>query len=93
MISHEPGSCKNQYKMKLACTVYPLALIHIGFVPYQDLVDIIRSVLFDITNPVPNICNKVKKTGPEKSKNVKIKDVMLREKQKLLLKDDSSVTS
>ena len=73
---------ENQCEFKLACNVpYPLALVHIGLVAYQDLVDIIRSVLFNVTNPVPNVCNKVKKTGPEQSRNVKIKDVSCRHKK------------
>lgn len=53
--------------------LYPLALVHVSFVPYQDFVDIIWSVLFDITNPVSNVCNKIKRTGPEQSRNVRPK--------------------
>lgn len=72
--------------------MYPLALVHIGFVPNQDLVDIIRSVLLDVTNPVPYVCNKVKKNSSRTKQKCKkkIKDMS---EESLLLKDDSSVTS
>ena len=38
---------------------YPLAFVHVSLVPNQDLVNIIWRMLFNITNPVPNICNNI----------------------------------
>lgn len=34
---------------------YPFAFIHISFVAYQYLVNIVRSMLLNVTNPIPDI--------------------------------------
>jgi hypothetical protein len=35
---------------------YPLAFVHIGLVANQNLVDVIRGVLFNVPNPVSDVC-------------------------------------
>ena len=42
--------------MKLLKENYPFAFVHVSFVSYQYLVDVVRSMLFNVSNPVPNIC-------------------------------------
>lgn len=42
-------------RQKRRRNTYPFALIHISLVTHQDLVDIVRSMLFDVTNPIPNV--------------------------------------
>jgi hypothetical protein len=35
--------------------IYPFAFIHISFVAHQYLVNIVRSMLLNVTNPIPDI--------------------------------------
>lgn len=52
-------------------TDYPFALIHVSFVSHQYFVDIIRGMLFNVPDPVPNVYMNV---GPRiiNMKNFKI---------------------
>lgn len=42
-------------------SAYPLAVVHVGLVPDQNLVDVVGSMLFDVPNPVPYICRCIER--------------------------------
>ena len=44
------------FKETMSSGMYPLAFVHIGLVANQNFVDIIRGMLFNVPNPVSDVC-------------------------------------
>ena len=55
MMARETNTHTHTVKRRIERRTDPFAFIHVSLVTNQYLVDIVRSMLLNVTNPIPNV--------------------------------------